>query len=181
MSRPSIKHAAPLPLLKTEVGWGEPANPNDWVHPRPRLLAFVPQPNLRGTRQYHMERALAVRQRGASLVMAIFLITALAALGGLLMQLLVLGSEETINEWYSAQALYAAESGVGWAARDISAGGSGSISNGVVLTDRAWMTTTVSPVSIGGRTLYTITSTGSAGGVVVAPRAQRRIVVQFMP
>lgn len=123
----------------------------------------------------------AARQRGASLVMAIFLITALAALGGLLTQLLVLGSEETINEWYSAQALYAAESGVAWAARDIRAGGSGSISNGMVLTDRAWMNTTVSAVSIGGRTLYHITSTGSAGGLVSAPRAQRRIVVQFMP
>lgn len=128
-----------------------------------------------------LKTGLAARQRGASLVMAIFLITALAALGGLLTQLLVLGSEETINEWYSAQALYAAESGVEWAARDISAGGSGGISNGVVLTDQAWMTTTVSPVSIGGRTLYTITSTGSAGGLVSAPRTQRRIVVQFMP
>jgi len=142
VSRPPVKPAAHLPLLKA---------------------------------------GLASRQRGASLVMAIFLITALAALGGLLTQLLVLGSEETINEWYSAQALYAAESGVEWAARDISAGGSGGISNGVVLTDQAWMTTTVSPVSIGGRTLYTITSTGSAGGLVSAPRAQRRIVVQFMP
>lgn len=181
MNGPSIKHTEPLPLLKTDVGWGEPANPNDLAHHRPPLLGFVPQPNLRGVRQHHMERALAARQRGASLVMAIFLITALAALGGLLTQLLVLGSEESINEWYSAQALYAAESGVAWAARDISAGGSGSISNGVVLTDRAWMSTTVSPVSIGGRTLYTITSIGSAGGLMLAPRAQRRIVVQFMP
>ncbi len=174
MRRLFIKHAEPLPLLKTDVGWGEPANPNDLAHCKPPLSGFVPQPNLRCT-------GLADRQRGASLVMAIFLITALAALGGLLTQLLVLGSEETINEWYSAQALYAAESGVAWAARDISAGGSGGISNGVVLMDRVWMTTSVSTVSIGGRTLYNITSTGSAGGVVSAPRAQRRIVVQFMP
>jgi len=174
VSQLSIKHANQLPLLKTDVGWGEPANPNNLVHHKPPLLGFVPQPNLRCT-------SLAASQRGASLVMAIFLITALAALGGLLTQLLVLGSEETINEWYSAQALYAAESGVEWAAQDISAGGAGSISNGVVLTDQAWMTTTVSPVSIGGRTLYTITSTGSAGGLVSAPRTQRRIVVQFMP
>ncbi len=128
-----------------------------------------------------MGTGLAARQRGASLVMAIFLITALAALGGLLTQLLVLGSEETLNEWYSAQALYAAESGVEWAARDIRAGGAGSISNGVVLADQAWMTTTVSPLTIGGQTLYTITSTGTAGGSVYSPRNQRRIVVQFMP
>ncbi len=171
MRRDTIKAGAPLPLLKPDVGWVEPANPN------------------RGSRNVGVRSApprlgparLPAGQRGASLVMAIFLITALAALGGLLTQLLVLGSEETINEWYSAQALYAAESGMEWAARDIRGGGSGNISNGVVLTDRAWMSTSVSAVNVGGRTLYTITSTGSAGGVVTAPRAQRRIVVQFMP
>ncbi len=174
MNGSSIKHTEPLPLLKTGVGWGEPAKSNDLAHCKPPLPGFVAQSNLCCT-------GLVARQRGASLVMAIFLITALAALGGLLTQRLVLGSEKSIDAWYSAQALYAAESGVAWAARDISAGGPGSISNGVVLADRAWMSTTVSPVSIGGRTLYTITSIGSAGGLMSAPRAQRRIVVQFMP
>ncbi len=172
-----IKLAAFLPLNRTRRRGSLGRDPS---------LAKIPPsrprgPLLRGGVVAAKAVGPAARQRGASLVMAIFLITALAALGGLLTQLLVLGSEETINEWYSAQALYAAESGVEWAARDIRAGGSGSISNGVVLTDRAWMTTSVSAVSIGGRMLYTITSTGSAGGVVSAPRAQRRIVVQFMP
>ncbi len=174
MSRPPVKPAAHLPLLKTDVGWAEARNPTAEVCSEPNRWGSRAHPNLRCT-------SLAARQRGASLVMAIFLITALAALGGLLTQLLVLGSEETINEWYSAQALYAAESGVEWAARDIRDGGSGSISNGVVLTSQAWMTTTVSPMTIGGRTLYTITCTGTAGGSVSAPRSQRRIVVQFMP
>jgi len=170
VSRLSVKPGEYLPLIKTGVGWGERSDAQQAAV----RWGSQAHPNLRQGR-------LPDRQRGASLVMAIFLITALAALGGLLTQLLVLGSEETINEWYSAQALYAAESGVEWAARDIRAGGSGSISNGVVLTDRAWMTSSVSAVSVGGRTLYTITSIGSAGGLVTAPRAQRRIVVQFMP
>lgn len=171
MSRHTIKPHAPLPLLKPDVGWSEQSEPQRLAEP---CWASQAHPNLRAS-------GLARRQRGASLVMAIFLITALAALGGLLTQLLVLGSEETLNEWYSAQALYAAESGVEWAARDIRAGGSGNTSDAVVLADRAWMSTGVAPVNIGGRTLYTITSTGSAGGTVAAPRAQRRIVVQFMP
>ncbi len=172
-----IKLAAPLPLNRTRRRGPLGRDPSlAKISPsRPRGAL------LRGGVAAAKAVGPAARQRGASLVMAIFLITALAALGGLLTQLLVLGSEETINEWYSAQALYAAESGVEWAARDIRAGGSGSISNGVVLTDRAWMTTSVSAVNIGGRTLYHITSTGSAGGLVSAPRAQRRIVVQFMP
>ena len=61
-----------------------------------------------------IDKTMPFRQRGAALIAAIFVITALAALGGLMTQLLVLGSEETIDEWYSAQALYAAESGVEW-------------------------------------------------------------------
>jgi len=113
--------------------------------------------------------------------MAIFLIVGLAALGALAGRLLVMGSAESINEWYSAQALCAAESGVDWAAHDLLGGGSGTLSNAVVLADQAWVSTAVSSVSIGGRTLYTITSTGAAGGSVATPRSQRRVVVRFMP
>lgn len=179
MSRPArIKFAMPLPLIRLRRSGPTGHDGGIAANGESRPGGALP----RGDRGLTaMGAGPAAHQRGASLVMAIFLITALAALGGLLTQLLVLGSEETINEWYSAQALYAAESGVEWAARDIRAGGSGSISNGVVLTDRAWMTSSVSAVSVGGRTLYTITSIGSAGGLVTAPRAQRRIVVQFMP
>lgn len=130
-----------------------------------------------------INKGYPVRQRGAALIAAIFVITALAALGGLMTQLLVLGSEETIDEWYSSQALYAAESGVDWAIWDLTVNGGGGVTtNSTVITNRAWMTTTVSTVMINGtNNLYTITSTGTAGGTAASPRTQRQIVVQFMP
>jgi Tfp pilus assembly protein PilX len=122
-------------------------------------------------------------QRGAALIAAIFVITALAALGGLMTQMLVLGTEETIDDWYSAQALYAAESGVEWAVWDLTVnGGSGATTNSMVVNNQAWMTTTVNTVMINGTdNLYTITSTGTAGGTSGSPRTQRQIVVQYMP
>jgi hypothetical protein len=98
-------------------------------------------------------------------------------------QLLVVGSEETIDEWYSAQALYAAESGVDWAIWDLTVnGGTGASTNSTVVNNQAWMTTTVSTLTINGtNNLYTITSTGTAGGTSASPRTQRQIVVQYMP
>lgn len=130
-----------------------------------------------------LHKGSPVRQRGAALIAAIFVITALAALGALMTQLLVLGSEETIDEWYSAQALYAAESGVDWAIWDLTVnGGSGASTNSTVVNNQAWMTTTVSTLTINGtNNLYTITSTGTAGGTSASPRTQRQIVVQYMP
>lgn len=123
------------------------------------------------------------RQRGAALIAAIFVITALAALGGLMTQMLVTGSEETIDEWYSSQALYAAESGVDWAIWDLTVnGGGGMTTASTVVANRAWMTTTVNTLTINGASkLYTITSTGTAGGTSASPRTQRQIVVQYMP
>lgn len=124
-----------------------------------------------------------IRQGGAALIAAIFVITALAALGALMTQLLVLGSEETIDEWYSSQALYAAESGVDWAIWDLTVnGGTGASTNSTVVSNQAWMTTTVSTLTINGTSnMYTITSTGTAGGTSGSPRTQRQIVVQYMP
>jgi sugar phosphate permease len=110
-------------------------------------------------------------------------ITALAALGGVMTQMLVLGSEETIDEWYSSQALYAAESGIEWAVWDLTVnGGSGVTSNSTVVSNRAWMTTTVNTVIIDGtNNLYIITSTGTAGGTAGSPRTQRQLSVQYSP
>lgn len=117
-------------------------------------------------------------QAGAALIAAIFVITALAALGGLMTQLLVLGTEETIDDWYSAQALYAAESGVEWSVYNGGASGTAQ----VVVADRAWFDVSVASIPYaGGKTLYTITSTGKAGGTSGSPRTQRQIVVQYMP
>jgi len=123
------------------------------------------------------------RQHGAALIATIFIITALAALGGLLTQMLMLGSEETIDEWYSSQALYAAESGVDWAIWDLTVnGGTGTSTNSTVLSGQVWMTTTVNTLTINGiNNVYTITSTGTAGGTSGNPRTQRQIVVQYMP
>ena len=119
-----------------------------------------------------------VRQRGAALIAAIFVITALAALGALMTQMLVSSSEETIDEWYSAQALYAAESGVEWSIYKSGA----SATDQPVVAGSAWFDVTVSTINYGGgKILYTITSKGKAGGTTANPRTQRQIVVQYMP
>jgi len=123
------------------------------------------------------------RQQGAALIAAIFVITALAALGAVMTQMLVLGSEETIDEWYSSQALYAAESGVDWAIWDLTVnGGTGVSTNNTLSSGQVWITTTVNTLTINGiNNVYTITSTGTAGGTSGNPRTQRQIVVQYMP
>jgi Tfp pilus assembly protein PilX len=122
------------------------------------------------------------RQSGVSLVTAIFLITALAVLAAMATRFVILGSEETINEWYSGQALAAAESGVDWAVYDILyAAGTGSTVDTPVTAGSSWFTTSVTRVTIGPETQYTITSTGEAGGSATSPRVQRQIVVIFMP
>lgn len=117
------------------------------------------------------------RQQGAALIAAIFVITALAALGGLMTQMLVLGSGETIDEWYSSQALYAAESGVEWSVYN----GGGAAVDQPVVTGGAWFDVSVVTTFVNGNPLYTITSTGKAGGTAANPRTQRQIVVQYMP
>lgn len=121
------------------------------------------------------------RQSGASLLTAVFLLTGLALLAALMTRLMVLTSVETIDEWYSAQALYAAESGVDWAAHGILAGTGGVTANTEVTANSSWFTTAVASTTIGSKTLYTITSTGKAGGTSALPRVQRQLVVQFMP
>ena len=124
-----------------------------------------------------IDKTMPFRQRGAALIAAIFVITALAALGGLMTQLLVLGSEETIDEWYSAQALYAAESGVEWSVYQNGAAGTDQ-----AVTANVWFDVSVATTNFGGgKTLYTITSTGKAGSTAANPRAQRQIIVQYMP
>lgn len=125
------------------------------------------------------------RQKGASLITAVFLITALALLAALMTRLMVLGSTETINEWYSAQSLYAAESGVDWAAFQIATGAYtnacpyNSGSQTVTANTSFSLTVTGCEIPIGGRRLYQITSTGTT--VAAFGPVQRRLVVQFMP
>ncbi len=123
-----------------------------------------------------------IRQCGAALIATIFVITALAGLGALMTQRLVLGSTETINEWYSGQALAAAESGIQWAIWDLANGSNGGIiNNGVVVNNQAWMSTRVSTNTVNGNNFYIITSIGMAGGIANNPRTQRQIIVKYMP
>jgi len=125
-----------------------------------------------------INRSAHVRQRGAALIAAIFVITALATLGALMTQFLVLGSEESIDEWYSSQALYAAESGIEWSIY----GGGVTASNQVVDSGSVWFDVKVTTVNFGGgKTLHIITGVGKAGGTAASPRVQRKIVVQYMP
>ena len=122
-------------------------------------------------------RVIRKNQSGAALIAVIFVITGLAALGGLMTQLLILGTEETIDEWYSAQALYAAESGVEWSVYQNGAAGTDQ-----AVTANVWFDVSVATTNFGGgKTLYTITSTGKAGSTAANPRAQRQIIVQYMP
>lgn len=122
------------------------------------------------------------RQDGAALIAAIFVITALAGLGGVMTQRLMLSTEETINEWYSGQSLAAAESGIQWAIWDLANGANGGVTpTDLEVTSRSWMSTTVTTETVNGLNIYTISSVGKAGGTAANPRTQRNIFVQFMP
>jgi len=131
-------------------------------------------------------------QRGASIITAIFLITALAVLGALMTKMLTMSSSETISEWYSTDALYAAESGIDWGAHRVvntlavAAGcpavASPETSTGhVVSSGQSWFDISISWTPVDSMCLYTITSTGRAGGTLTNPQSQRKLVVLFTP
>jgi len=132
-------------------------------------------------------------QRGASLITAIFLITALAILGSLMTRLTILSSDETISEWYASQALYAAESGADWGAYYIQntlfpattcpAGNTyyPDATPQEVVAGSAWFTLQVSCKSLDTLFIYKITSSGFAGGTSATPRTQRTLSLQFVP
>lgn len=125
-------------------------------------------------------------QRGASLITAIFIITALAAIAALMTRQTIHSTTETTNEYLSSQALYAAETGVDRAVYDIlynGGAGAGVITDASIPGVAAWYTTTVVPwpIESGANIYYEITSTGEAGGTSVAPTVSRRLVVYFMP
>ena len=129
------------------------------------------------------------KQRGASLITAVFLITALAVLATLMTRLTIHGSVVTINEYFSARALSAAESGIDWAVYDIINNASTGNSGGTVELEAGeaiWFNTTVQSWAIdsGGadpKTYYQITSRGVAGGTIGNPTVQRTLTLQFMP
>jgi hypothetical protein len=123
-------------------------------------------------------------QRGASLITAVFLITALAAIAALMTRQTIHSTTETTNEYLSSQALYTAEAGVDRAVYDILYNaGTGVVTDQSIPGVTAWFTTTVVswPIDSGANTYYQITSTGEAGGTAATPVVSRQLVVYFMP
>jgi hypothetical protein len=104
-----------------------------------------------------------------------------------MVRLLVLGSDESLVEWHSSQALHAAESGLDWAMHRITFGSSpprcddGDGSDQPVVVGRAWFTVEAEDLGIPGLTLCRLTSTGKGGGSAAAPLATRQVVVTFEP
>ena len=132
---------------------------------------------------------LLKKERGASLITAIFLITALAALGTLMTRLTIHGSVVTINEYFSSRALGAAESGLDWAIYDIINNGGGGNSGGTVALESGealWFNTsvqswTIDTGSANEKSYLLITGQGMAGGTGANPTVQRTLNLQFMP
>lgn len=125
------------------------------------------------------------RQKGASLITAVFLITALAILAALMTKLIQFGSHKTVKEWHGAQALYAAESTISAATYDIVSNDNCAArpNTNVAVDSNSSGVYSISCNQPGqsGRTvnLYEITATGTAGSGNY--QAQRRIIVQFIP
>lgn len=122
------------------------------------------------------------KQRGVSLIAAIFLLTGMSILGALLSRLLLVGIGESMQEWYASQALYAAESGISWRLYDYTGTNDTPVGTCVeVVPSRACFTVTTSTsTTVGGQTMLEITSTGNAGNGLGNILASRKIVVTVM-
>lgn len=125
------------------------------------------------------------RQRGTSIITAIFLITALAVLAAAMTRMTIHSAIVTTDDFLAQQALYAAESGVDWAAYNLISGGGG-VTADTVVTANSWFTTRVSSWTIdtgsaNQRTYFEIISIGEAGGTASTPRVQRMVTIYFMP
>lgn len=129
--------------------------------------------------------ALRKHQSGISIIMAIVALLGLSLLGAMVAVLTSTQSENTVNEWFSAQALYAAESGIQASAYTInnSAGvcAAATTAGPVALQAglNAWYTINSSVITISGITLCQIVATGLAGGTAASPIAQRQITVDY--
>lgn len=136
--------------------------------------------------------SFASKQGGVSLIAAVFLITGLAVMGAIMTKVMTISSKETISEWYSAQALYAAESGIDWAAFQITNNDTCPLNYPYsspqiieITAGMAWVDVDISCSQAGEApnitNLYLITSDGMAGGTSASPEVQRRLVMQFIP
>ncbi len=123
------------------------------------------------------------RQLGVSIITAIFLLVGLSALGAAMTKMIVTQSLQTTDAWLSSQALYAAESGVQYAAyhlnRSSPAACSLSVTNKSVGADSWFSISTQQPPPLGSTDVCEITATGKAGNSAATAAVQRQIVVTY--
>jgi len=125
------------------------------------------------------------KQSGISIIAAIVMLLALSLLGAMIATLTSTQSESTVDEWYSAQAFYAAESGTQVAAYTINNNaGNCAAANTAAATQLeagmdAWYTINVVSYTISGINFCRITSIGMAGGTSASPVATRQITVDY--
>jgi Tfp pilus assembly protein PilX len=117
-----------------------------------------------------------------SLITAVFLLVGLGVLGAVMARMIVTQSQQTIDAWYSSQALYAAESGVQYAAYQLNRSSPAACS--LSLTDYevspgSWFSIATRPVTLGAVLVCQITATGKAGNAAANPAVQRQIVVTY--
>lgn len=124
-------------------------------------------------------------QGGFSIIAAITLLLALAILGAMVAVLTSTQSESTLDEWYSAQALYAAESATQIAAYQINqSGGNCALPTTAAPVQleaglAAWYSIQSGLAAIGGINVCQITARGMAGGTAASPVAQRQVTVDY--
>ena len=104
------------------------------------------------------------------------------ALGAAMTQMVVVQSVQTTDEWFSSQALYAAESGVQYAAYRLNRSSPAACALSVTdfsVGTRGWFSINTQPVTLGTVDVCEITATGKAGNAAAAPTVQRQIVVTY--
>lgn len=123
------------------------------------------------------------RQQGVSIITAIFLLVGLSALGAAMTQMIVTQSLQTTDEWLSSQALYAAESGVQYAAYQLNhtspAVCSLSVTDNSVGTNSWFSIISTQGPPLGSINVCEITATGKAGNSATTYAVQRQIVVTY--
>ena len=142
-------------------------------------MSLIPQ-----ERRVSPTRPSMIDQRGSMVLVALFAVVGLSLLGLIAAQMLAVGSRDQIRSREAEQALYAAESAVDWAAREINRQGTCAVAaSDLSLTTGtstpAWFDITGSEVTVSGRPVCRITATGKAGGSAGSPRAQRTLDVLY--
>jgi Tfp pilus assembly protein PilX len=118
-----------------------------------------------------------------SLISAVFLLVGLGVLGAVMTRMMVTQSLQTIDAWYASQALYAAESGIQYAAYQLNRTSPATCSLTVTdnaVTSASWFSIVTQPVTLATIPVCQITATGKAGNGAANPAGQRQIVVTYL-